>query len=249
VIVFPMAGQSLRFQNAGYKKPKFMLELGGKSVLHHVVEGFSALFQSEEFMFIFQNDPKIRSFVMGECERLGLPDPLTAGLDQPTRGQAETVFLGLERTSTGDAEPLTIFNVDTLRPGFCYPATFDLMLIDGYLEVFKGSGDGWSFVRPRAGDGGRVAETAEKNPISDLCCTGLYHFRSAKLFAEAFRAACDDPGWQLVNGEYYVAPLYNRLIADGADIRYHLIGENEVEFCGTPAQYEQLQRRQETDDA
>lgn len=34
----------------------------------------------------------------------------------------------------------------------------------------------------------RVAETAEKRPISNLCCTGLYHFRSAARYLAAFDA-------------------------------------------------------------
>ena len=41
----------------------------------------------------------------------------------------------------------------------------------------------------------------------------------------------------------------NRLIADGGDIRYHVIDENAVAFCGTPEQYEQLQRQQEQNHA
>jgi hypothetical protein len=31
-----------------------------------------------------------------------------------------------------------------------------------------------------------VIETAEKNPISDLCCTGLYFFKHHEDFLEAF---------------------------------------------------------------
>jgi hypothetical protein len=247
VIVLPMAGRSQRFTDAGYRQPKFMLELGGKSVFRHVVEGFSRLFETETFLFVIRNDPGTGAFVAAECEQMGLADPLVAQLDKPTRGQAETVYLGLEQSAIPDSEPLTIFNIDTLRPDFAYPGDIDLNQVDGYLEVFKGAGDGWSFVRPETGDSGRVAETAEKNRISDLCCSGLYHFRGAGLFTDIFKAARADPQWQLVKGEYYVAPLYNRLIAAGGDIRYHLIGESDVAFCGTPEQYEHLRRQQEID--
>ena len=38
--------------------------------------------------------------------------------------------------------------------------------------------------------------------------------------------------------ELYVAPMYNLLIRRGCDIRYHLIGAEEVIFCGVPAEYE-----------
>jgi len=249
VIVFPMAGRGQRFIDAGYRQPKFMLEIGGKSVFRHVVEGFSRLFESKTFLFVTPYDTAIASFAKSECENMGLAKPLLAVMDGPTRGQAETVALGIGQADVDPEAPLTIFNIDTMRPDFSYPDDVDLEHIDGYLEVFKGSGDGWSFVRPQAGNDGHVAETAEKNRISDLCCSGLYHFRTARLFADAFQGACNDPDWPLVNGEYYVAPLYNWLIADGGDIRYHLIDENAVAFCGTPEQYEQLQRQREIDHA
>ncbi len=38
--------------------------------------------------------------------------------------------------------------------------------------------------------------------------------------------------------ELYVAPLYNLLIREGRDIRHHLIGGDEVIFCGVPAEYD-----------
>ena len=81
-------------------------------------------------------------------------------------------------------------------------------------------------------------ETAEKRPISDLCCTGLYHFARAGDFRAALaaeRAAPQAP-------ELYVAPLYNHLIAAGARIGWRLIAGSEVVFCGTPDEYEALLR-------
>jgi hypothetical protein len=247
VIVFPMNGRGQRFVDAGYRQPKFMLELAGTSVFRHVLEGFASLFGAEQFLFVMAYDTKIAAFVESECAAMGLTAPLLAILNAPTRGQAETVALGLEQAATDPTEPLTIFNIDTLRPNFAYPKDMDLSRIDGYLEVFKCTGDGWSFVRPDSGIGGRVAETAEKKRISDLCCSGLYHFRSASLFTESFEAALGDADWPLVNGEYYVAPLYNRLIANARDIRYHLITDTEVAFCGTPEQYAELTRQMEND--
>jgi dTDP-glucose pyrophosphorylase len=73
--------------------------------------------------------------------------------------------------------------------------------------------------------------------ISNLASTGLYYFRRADLF----RSALDEARRAPSGPELYVAPLYNHLIAQGASIHYHLIGADQVIFCGTPAQYEALQ--------
>jgi hypothetical protein len=127
---------------------------------------------------------------------------------------------------------LTIFNIDTFRPGFHFPSFPEASA--GYLEVFEGEGANWSYVRPAAHQ--RVAETAEKRPISNLCCTGLYHFAHAADFAAALAAERQSPSAP----ELYVAPLYNHLIAGGHPIHYEIIPSSEIIFCGVPAEYEAL---------
>lgn len=157
-------------------------------------------------------------------------------LDAPTRGQAETVALGLAGRADRDDAAL-IFNIDTFRPRWRPPTSFDLGAVDGYLEVFVGEGKNWSFVAPRDPERRTVARTTEKDPISNLCCTGLYHFGRTGDFLDAYGAALDAGPAAWSAGELYVAPLYNRLIAAGRDIRYEVIGRDEVIFCGTPDEY------------
>ena len=111
-----------------------------------------------------------------------------------------------------------------------------MLAADGYLECFEAAGENWSFVRPEAPGSDRVAETTEKRRISDLCCTGLYHFARSGLFLAAYADALETETMQA--GELYVAPLYNRLIAGGSDIRYVVVDQRDVILSGTPAEYE-----------
>ena len=134
------------------------------------------------------------------------------------------------------ATPLTIFNIDTFRPGFRFPQAGWAQSSDGWLEVFRGAGANWSYVRPGPGPEPLAIETAEKRPISDLCCTGLYHFARADDFHAALAQERAAPSMN----ELYVAPLYNHLIAAGRRIHYRLIKTREVVFCGTPAEYQAL---------
>lgn len=59
-----------------------------------------------------------------------------------------------------------------------------------------------------------------------LICAGAYV--APELTAEFGR---------LQGGELCVAPLYNRLIAEGADIRFTRIERHAVIFCGVPEEY------------
>ncbi|MEZ9563362.1 capsular biosynthesis protein, partial [Vibrio splendidus] len=148
MIVIPMAGLSSRFFKAGYTQPKYMLDAHGKSLFAHAVLSFKAYFESEVFVFIVRDVYESAYFVEQECEMLGIKAFKIVILDQETRGQAETVALGLEKAEVNKEVSLTVFNIDTFRPNFTFPQ-LDL-LGEGYLEVFRGSGDNWSFAKPES---------------------------------------------------------------------------------------------------
>jgi hypothetical protein len=237
VIVIPMAGLSRRFTEAGYTVPKYMLPAHGRSVFAHAVGSFAGYFATEPFLFIVRDVADTPAFVRSECRNLNIARFEIVVLTENTRGQAETVELGLARSAVDDAVPVTVFNIDTIRPRFAFPR-FVGEGTDGYLEVFRGSGANWSYVRPAAPTSDLVAETAEKRPISDLCCTGLYHFVSAGLYRSAYAEYVRDFEKSGGSPELYVAPMYNVLIRRGLKIRYSVIGSDQVIFCGVPSEYE-----------
>ncbi|MEZ9268932.1 capsular biosynthesis protein, partial [Vibrio splendidus] len=119
MIVIPMVGQSKRFFNAGYTEPKYMLDLGGKSVFEHSLLSFEKYFCVEKFLFIVRTDFDTPEFVHSVARKLGIVDFSIVTIDYDTRGQAETVALGLENCNFEGS--LTIFNIDTFRPQFSYP--------------------------------------------------------------------------------------------------------------------------------
>ena len=242
MIVLPMAGLSSRFHKAGYVKPKYMLELAGRSVLSHVIKGFEGQIGQQRFLFICRDIDDTPAFILEECQSAGLKreDIDLVVLDHETSGQAETVYIGLKRAKAALDAPLTVFNIDTFRPGFRYPMTFEVGAVDGYLEVFRGEGDHWSFVRPDETAPSvelKVSEVTEKIRISDLCSTGLYYFKTVELFNSLYEPTMSVDSTALQGGERYIAPLYNGAISQGLDIRFHLIARAEVQFCGTPEEY------------
>ena len=240
MIVIPMAGQSRRFIKAGYDRPKYMLPISETSLFAVSVASFSHYFSSHAFLFIYRDIAGTDAFVRTEATRLGITEAHFVLLDAPTAGQAETVALGIKRACVAPSEAITVFNIDTIRPNFRFPTTNHAMECDGYLEVFRGSGSNWSFVGADAADLGRVTRTTEKEPISDLCSTGLYHFAEARFFSEAYAEARS--AHDTIREEYYIAPLYNRLIARGLEIRYNIIAREDVVFSGVPAEYEDMLR-------
>jgi hypothetical protein len=239
VIVIPMAGNSSRFYKAGYQRPKYELPVGGDTLFALCVNSFAAYFASERFVFVCRQGLDAEDFVRRECGRLGVRNAQCVTLQGATRGQAETVLLGLQEAGAHPAEAMLIFNIDTVRPGYRFPPACNYA--DGYLEVFSGEGEHWSFVRPAAAFGNRVAETTEKRRISNLCCSGLYHFARAADYVDLCAGAIADLDNYCARwGELYVAPLYNAMIAGGAAVSYHEVPREQVIFSGTPEEYRDL---------
>ncbi len=238
MIVIPMAGMSSRFFKAGYTKPKYMLEAHGQTLFDHSVKSFQAYFSTLPFLFIVRDVYETETFVKKQAQKLGIKEFYIVVLEKETKGQAETVTLGLELLEQQRPDyqgPITVFNIDTFRPNFKFPEVSHRG--DGYLEVFRGSGDNWSFALPEKEGSTKVIKTAEKNPISDLCSTGLYHFNRKQAYLDAYQAYVAKPQQEWEKGELYIAPLYNLLIEKGLEVHYHLIERSEVIFCGVPQEY------------
>jgi hypothetical protein len=230
-----MVGKSTRFFNAGYKVPKFQLTIDGTTVFAHSVLSFEKYFDTDEFYFIVRRDYDTPNFVESEIKKLKIKRYKIQILENETEGQAETVYLGL--SNIHKEIPIYIFNIDTFRPDYIKPDFVNEC--DGYLEVFRGEGDQWSFIQTDAFNQ-KVTRTAEKKRISDLCSDGLYYFNKKKLFDQAFMNALKFNN--KVKSEYYIAPLYNYLIKNKFNIKYEIIDKSKIHFCGVPKDYEHLSK-------
>lgn len=229
-----MAGLSSRFTKAGFTLPKYMLYAKDKSLFNLAVSSFEKYFKTCQFVFIARDVFDTEAFIRKECELLGIDNFHVVMLQEPTRGQAETVQKGIEGAPIAENESILIFNIDTFRPGFSFPENISEW--DGYLECFEGDGANWSYAKTEDGTlRTKVIETAEKKEISNFCSTGIYYFKSVSDFLYAYNENETNPiGGQK---ELYVAPLYNFLIQLGKSIYVDVINRDEVIFCGVPEEY------------
>lgn len=240
MIVIPMAGLSSRFKKDGFDLPKYMLEAHGRTLFEYSLISFKRYFPTETFLFVALHFEGVEKFIEEKCKLLSIVSYKVVVLDRPTRGQAETVYQGVLKSGVALDESMLIFNIDTFRPGYSKPVKFDISVVDGYLETFIGKGKNWSNVLPEFDGSDRVKLTAEKQEISQYCCTGLYGFKSASLFVDLFDEIKNSRKEHMQGGEFYVAPMYNSLIASGGDVRFSVINPEDVIFCGVPDEYYQF---------
>ena len=235
MIIIPMAGKSSRFYKAGYTLPKFMLPFKGKTIFEEAVSSFKKYFETDFFLFITREDDGSKGFVSMKCNELNIKNFEIYSINHDTKGQADTISIGLNNMiSKQKNEPIYIFNIDSIRINFTKPTSKFLKNVSGYLEVFIGDGEHWSFVEPLPNN--FVKRTTEKIKISDFCSNGLYYFKSIALFKETFES------YRIRNNykELYVAPMYNQLIENNLSVKYVLLNKNDTIFSGTPMEYENL---------
>ena len=233
IIFIPMAGLSARFTKAGYTLPKYMLFAGDQSLFRIAVSSFVSQFDTARFVFLYRNIFDTKTFIDSECALLGIKHFDLIEIEHPTRGQAETVKIGIDHLlQRGIEDEMIVFNADTAKKSFVIPDFINDT--DGYLEVFEGKGEHWSFAEPLAGSANRVGRTTEKIRISNLCSNGLYHFKTMQLFLDAYQTSFSDVGH---TGEYYIAPMYNALITAGKKINFLVQPKTEMLLFGTPAEY------------
>ena len=238
--IFPMAGLSSRFSDAGYTVPKYQLELHGATVFEYAVVGFNRYFSDNNFIFAYRGGDEVAEFITGKCLAMGIPEAnlKLVQLNEVTSGQAETVRLAIKGGEIPKNEAIVIFNIDTFQSDFVLPEFCNNEEILGYLEVFKAEGEHWSFVEP--GENNKVLHVTEKERISEYCSSGLYYFRRSDDFCKAFDKTRGIRTEDLQGGERYVAPLYNALINKGLDVRFKLIPANNLTFCGTPSEFDKI---------
>lgn len=231
IIVVPMAGRGQRFVDAGFDVPKPLIEVHGRPMYTWAVESLP-LALATRIVFVCLAEHLERAPLEADiAERYAALSPVVVPLDGVTDGQLCTV---LEAADHIDAElPLLVYNADTwCRTGLERSLPALDPGIEGLVGVFEAEGDHWSFAR--LDDHGDVIETAEKQRISTWATTGLYWFRRGDTFLRHARAMVADD--ERTRGEFYVAPLYNRMIATGERVRVDVA--QEVQVLGTPAELE-----------
>lgn len=228
-----MSGLSSRFKNAGYKKPKFELPTEkGLNLFQSSVQSFENYFGSDRFCFIYRSCTVSEETLVRWLSELGLKknDCTFVCLDYPTRGQADTVRIGLEELELSEDDNITIFNIDTIYREYRKPPQD----IEFYIDVTKLPGHHWSFVEIEDEKHKTVARVTEKKRISELCSVGLYGFKNKKSFIEGYNKTYFDE----VKEEHYIAPIFNSFIKQKIKVNYRYVDVATFDFLGTPTEYE-----------
>ncbi|MGC3989960.1 MAG: glycosyltransferase family 2 protein [Chthoniobacteraceae bacterium] len=209
-IVIPMAGRGSRFANAGFTIPKPLIPVGGRPMIEWVIENVRPE-RSHRFHFLclkehletYPEVPRTLREICPGCEIIEVA--------QVTQGAACTVLLA--REFIDNANPIMIANSDQIvdLPINEYLSVGDEPGVAGEIMTFWSDHPKWSYCRMR--ENGDVGELVEKQVVSNEATVGIYNFAHGADFVRAADAMIAKD--LRVNGEFYVAPVYNQLIEEG----------------------------------
>jgi dTDP-glucose pyrophosphorylase len=230
-IVIPMAGAGSRFNVVGYTDPKPLIPIHDKPMIKLVIENLTPS-RSHRFIFICQS-AHVDKYGLREKLSAWAPNCVVIAINGITEGAACTVLAA--KLFIDNDSPLMIANSDQFIDMDVnqYLGIFDNTSIDGLIMTMRASDPKWSFVGL---DSARnVTRVVEKEVISDEATVGIYNFRQGRSFVSAAEAMIASN--ERVNGEFYVAPTYNKLIAGGYKVGIHNIGTDGTGMhgLGTPS--------------
>ena len=217
-LVVPMAGLGSRFKSQGYTVPKPLIQIHGIEMYKVVLANLFSP-QLDRVILVCPTSFNMKS-LEGELSRcLGLVVRIIE-VDGLTSGPAATVALA--RDLLDPEIPLVIANSDqyvAFEPDGFY-AEIQQSDNRGLVLTMRDDDPKWSYVSVNAHN--LIDRVVEKQVISDLATVGIYGFKRAGDFFQAFDSMVR-AGF-MVNGAHYVAPAYEFL----TDFKSGIIGIHDL---------------------
>lgn len=223
-ILIPMAGAGSRFAKACYTFPKPLIEVNGKPMIQLVVDNINI---DANYIFIVRKE-HFEKYNLRYMLEIIVPDCKIIQVDHLTEGAACTTLLAKEYIDKD--EQLLIANsdqwIDWDSSEFMYSVQGNS--IDGGVLTFKNTHPKWSYAK--LDDNGFITEIQEKKVISNNATVGIYHWKKGSDYVKYAERMIEKD--IRVNGEFYVAPVYNEAISDGKKFKTYNV--NKMMGLGTP---------------
>jgi dTDP-glucose pyrophosphorylase len=229
-IILPMAGRGSRFVEKGFTIPKPLINVEGKPMFAWALETIKDLsydklivISLKEHKEYFKAEEVIKQYAPANTEIIFL--------DDVTEGQLCTVLAAKDHINNDN--DLLIISADTIVKSDLHKQLLSEET-QGMISVANLPGDRWSFAA--VDENGKVTQVAEKVRISDHASTGIYYFKKGKDFVHiAENMICNQ---EKTKGEYYVIPVYQKLINLG--LKVTISQAKEIWDLGTPASLEEF---------
>jgi len=239
-VLITLAGQSKRFYNAGYKKPKFLLPIGNSTVISEVVKKFD---DNDTFHFVLTEEQvtenhNLKDYIKNLRKNIHLNIIKSHNLGP--------VYSALQAKSIRDDSSIIISYCDFLIDWDYKKFKREIYGYDGAIVSFKGfhpsSFTGTLYCYLKIKDK-LITELREKKsfttqPSNEFASTGIYYFKNFSIFKKNGYRALKDKKMVKKYKEIYVSLPYTYLLNEKTNILNFEV-ERFVSL-GTPKDYEEF---------
>lgn len=206
-VIVPMAGRGSRLRPHTLTVPKPLVPIGGKPIVHRLVEDIAAICSEpiEEIAFVIGDfGAEVEKELIAVAEKLGAKGSIHYQ-DQPL-GTAHAVLCAKEKLSG----PVVVAFADTL-----FRADFKIDPNDDGILWVKQIEDPSAFGVIKLGEGNRIIDFVEKPKefVSDLAMIGIYYFKKGEELRTELEYLIDND--VIKSGEYQLPDALRRLTEKG----------------------------------
>jgi NDP-sugar pyrophosphorylase family protein len=214
-IVIPMSGFGERFRNVGYKVPKPLIRVEGKSIIEHVIYMFPG---ETDFIFICNKDYlddqtfEMRKILLDLC-----PTAQVLGVDAHKLGPVHTIQ---QAAHLLDMTKIAIVNYCDFTCYWNWSRFKEFVgeaQCKGVIPAYKGfhphslGNTNYAYIKEI---NGWMSDIQEKklytdNKMDEFASSGTCYFASAEVMSKALNYVVDED--LAVNSEYYVGLAYKYL--------------------------------------
>lgn len=234
-VVIPMAGAGSRFKRVGYSDPKPLINVLDKPMIEWVIDNMQVPNRQIEFIFICREEHVQQYNLTKKFEEIIDKKRNTTfrviTVKKLTEGACCTVLKA--RAYINNDDELLIANSDQymLWNSGHFIRMCSINDCDGAVPSFYSTHPKWSY--SKVDEGGWVTQIREKEVISPHATVGVYYFKRGRDFV----FGADDMIHKniRVQGEFYVAPVYNQIITPlGLKVMNYPIPVQSMWGLGTP---------------
>jgi beta-phosphoglucomutase-like phosphatase (HAD superfamily) len=224
-VLIPMAGEGSRFSMQGFKNPKPLIDVNGKSMINLVHDNIGI--ENAHYIFVAKKEHidkyKLKEHIQSFCKDFTL-------ISQDGRLEGAAMSCLLAKDLIDNDSPLLIANSDQYILWDSKLAMKSLIDsgVDGSILTFISNESKWSYAKNNIY--GMVERVAEKEVISNAATCGIYYWKNGSDFIKYAKSMIKKN--IKTNNEFYVCPVYNEAILDKAVINTFAV--KEMAGLGTP---------------
>ena len=236
-IIITMAGLYKRFRVFGNRVPKYLLAIDTRTILWFVLKNLIISSQNYKIYLVAnEKDIEFNPIILAIMRDLSIKSENLLFIKE-TKSQLETANFLIKKyiaNKIDSNEKIVFHNCDTviLDRRKLFKKITTLKFDESLVDTFQASSRNYSYILKEKNKKNIVNRIADKILLSDMACSGLYSFGSAKFFIE------NSDKILLENNNANFTNLYQNLLSKGNNV-YFMNEEDESKtiVLGTPDDY------------